>query len=329
MIKRFSDHLTVSKILRIFGHAKFAKKKRCFFCRFRQLYRLSDGRFKCARCGRRFSLATNTYLANSRLSLDEWYELLWWFAYEFTAHKTARETGLPQRLVHRCFSVIRRAIYDYELQAMVRFLGEVEVDETYIGPKFKNRRKKKREWFRKLDAVKRGRGANKLQQPVFGLYQRDGQVYIEFVQHVDKGTLQDIIRGRVVLNSRVYSDTWKSYHGLKKQGYCHHTVDHGREQYVKPTREVKVHINGIEGFWGYLKERLLKHHGVARKNLVFYVKELEFRFNNRRLSTEELISKLVQLLISERLLTLEDILSRTQLPEKVRTRFRHQISLKD
>ena len=61
---------------------------------------------------------------------------------------------------------------------MNQFLGEVEVDESYIGPKFKNRRKKRRDYYRKINAVKRGRAAKILHQPVFGLYQRNGRVYV-------------------------------------------------------------------------------------------------------------------------------------------------------
>jgi hypothetical protein len=43
----------------------------------------------------------------------------------------------------------------------------------------------------------------------------------------------------------------------------------------------KVYINGIEGFWSYAKERLLKFHGVSKDNFVYYLKELEFRYNFR------------------------------------------------
>jgi len=39
-----------------------------------------------------------------------------------------------------------------------------------------------------------------------------------------------------------------------------------------------VYINGIEGFWSYAKERLLKFHGVSKDNFIYYLKELEFRY---------------------------------------------------
>ncbi|MCH7927553.1 MAG: transposase [Candidatus Dadabacteria bacterium] len=74
--------------------------------------------------------------------------------------------------------------------------GAVEIDETYVGLKFKNGRKKNREYYRRVDAVKRGRGAKTLLQPVFGFYQRNGVVYVEFVCDAKKKTLQDIIKGK-------------------------------------------------------------------------------------------------------------------------------------
>ncbi|MBX0311550.1 MAG: hypothetical protein JHC31_07190 [Sulfurihydrogenibium sp.] len=33
--------------------------------------------------------------------------------------------------------------------------------------------------------------------------------------------------------------------------------------------------------WSYAKERLLKIHGVSKDNFIYYLKELEFRYNFR------------------------------------------------
>lgn len=251
----------------------------------------------CRKCRYSFSALTKTHLAKTRLPLDVWYELIWWFVYDFTANKTAKEVEFPQRLIHRCFSIIRKAIHDYEEAEMEKFFGEIEVDETYVGPKFRNRRKKSRDKLRRVNAVKRGRGAKTLLQPIFGIYQRNGTVYVKFVKDTGKKTLQKIIKGKIVLESDIYSDTWPSYKGLKKQGYKHETVDHGKEEYYKQAGRKKVHINGIEGFWGYMKERLLKHHGVSETNLIYYVKEQEFRFNYRNLSTEQMVAKIIKILV--------------------------------
>jgi transposase len=53
-------------------------------------------------------------------------------------------------------------------------------------------------------------------------------------------------------------------------------VDHG-----KRFSTGKVYINGLEGFWSYAKERLIKHHGVSKEKFPLYLKEMEFRYNNR------------------------------------------------
>jgi transposase len=59
-------------------------------------------------------------------------------------------------------------------------------------------------------------------------------------------------------------------------GFKHERIDKS----VKFTNG-KVYINGIEGFWSYAKERLLKFHGVSKDNFIYYLKELEFRYNFR------------------------------------------------
>jgi transposase len=59
-------------------------------------------------------------------------------------------------------------------------------------------------------------------------------------------------------------------------GYRHLKIDH-----KKKFASGKVYINGVEGFWSYAKERLIKHHGVSKERFPLYLKEMEFRYNNR------------------------------------------------
>ena len=76
---------------------------------------------------------------------------------------------------------------------------------------------------------------------------REMGLYSEFVCDAKKKTLQDIIKGKIVLQSNIYTDTWKSYRGLNKKGYHHEKTI--MVNYVKEKKGKKVHINGIEGFW--------------------------------------------------------------------------------
>ena len=59
-------------------------------------------------------------------------------------------------------------------------------------------------------------------------------------------------------------------------GYKHLSVDHKYK-----FKRGKVYINGIEGFWSFAKERLIKFHGVSKEKFIYYLKEQEWRYNNR------------------------------------------------
>ena len=41
------------------------------------------------------------------------------------------------------------------------------------------------------------------------------------------------------------------------------------------------HINGMEGFWSFAKTWLYHFRGIHRSYFHLYLKEIEFRFNNR------------------------------------------------
>ena len=56
----------------------------------------------------------------------------------------------------------------------------------------------------------------------------------------------------------------------------HLKVDH-----KKTFSSGKVYINGLEGFWSYAKQRLIKFHGVSKEKFPLYLKEMEFRYNHR------------------------------------------------
>jgi len=87
----------------------------------------------------------------------------------------------------------------------------------------------------------------------------------------------------------IYTDKFKGYDGLVMYGFRHQRIDHG-----KRFTNGKVYINGIEGFWSYAKGKLSKFHGLSPSNFRYYLKELEFRYNNR---DEDLFEKITKLLI--------------------------------
>lgn len=295
MNKVFTGNLTRARIRSILRAEKFGDRTRCPNCSYeRKLWSLGDGRWQCPRCSKKFGLLTDTVLSSTRFSLPEIYELLCWFELELTDRKIAQRLEVNYNRIHRFYLNLRKAILTYEERSIKLLEQRVEVDETYFGADFKNRKRKQREKLRKQGKVKRGRGANELKQAVFGIYERaDGVVYVKPVRDVTKPTLQDIIKGKVSIETTIYSDTWGSYNGLRKDFADHRTVAHKDNEYKRGDAS----INGIEGFWGYAKERLLKHHGMSADNFLLYLKEIEFRFNHRHLKSEQFINQLLGVIL--------------------------------
>ena len=58
--------------------------------------------------------------------------------------------------------------------------------------------------------------------------------------------------------------------------FRHARINH-REQFADRGN----HINGIENFWNQAKRRLRRYNGIPRAYFPLYLKELEWRFNDR------------------------------------------------
>jgi transposase len=219
-----------------------------------------------------------------RLTLAEWRRLLRWFLLGQSAAVIAQEARLERKRVLRALLLVR--------QGMVRDVsavcsGTVEIDETYLGGAWRNKRRGDR-----AQGTKRGRGTTK--QAVFGILCRGGQVWAEVVPNVEARTLLPLLHQRVTAGSVVCSDTFNSYTGIAAGGYVHRLVDHSQAC----SDRHGSHVNGLEGFWGYLKRRLAAKGGVRRERLPLYLAEYVWRYNHRRLSAPEQVRILLKLLQS-------------------------------
>ena len=118
-----------------------------------------------------------------------------------------------------------------------------------------------------------------------------GKVYTEIVPNAARKTLQNIIRGRVSLDSVIHSDGWRGYNGLVDVGYSkHYRVNHSADVFAIGD----VHINGIESFWSFAKRRLQKFNGVPTATFYLHLKECEYRFNHRNENLQLLLLKLLE-----------------------------------
>jgi transposase len=191
---------------------------------------------------------------------------------EISARKASQQLGISYPTAHKAFQLIRQSITAHSGDGHLFQDGEIEAKETY----FENRRA----------GWRAGNSQTKL--PVFGILERKGSVKVETLQDLDAEAVLNLTVKAVRRGSIVYTDRWGSYDALMFCGYKHLTVDHGRR-----FSRSDVHMNGLDSFWSYAKERMNKFHGVSKEKFPFYLKEMEFRYNHRH---ESIFNTLVRYL---------------------------------
>jgi len=243
--------------------------------------------YRCRDCRQHFSVRTGTVLAESRLPLQKWLMAIYMMT---TARKgipstqMARELGITQKSAWFLAQRIRETW-------MTSFNGDmgdiVEIDETYIGGKEKNKHTNKK--------LRAGRGAVG-KQAVLGILERDGRVVAMPINSTDRETLHGIINANVQKGATVYTDEHRSY--LNMAGYNHHAVCHSVGEYVRD----QAHTNGVESFWALLKRGYngIYHH-MSPKHLHRYINEFSFRHNTAEAGTMAFIDMTIEKMLNRRL----------------------------
>jgi hypothetical protein len=138
----------------------------------------------------------------------------------------------------------------------------VEVDESYIGGKARNRK---------------GRVPPK--EAVIALVERDGRVRSHHVADVTAKTLKPILKAQLDGRSYVMTDEGTVYPPITKGFGGHGTVNHSIEEYV---RGGFWHTNTVESYFSLLKRGLTgTYHHVSAHHLKRYLGEFDFRHNER------------------------------------------------
>ena len=225
----------------------------------------------CKRCLKQYSVKVGTIFEDSAIKLDKWMCAMWMMVNAkngVSSYEIARNLGVTQKtawfMMHRLRFVLQKGSMDRKL------MGEVEVDETYIGGKARNMHKDKQL------KVLRNEGHFR-KAVVIGMLERKGEVRTAVINRASATILTDQIRKHVLPGSTMYTDELGSYTKIGRE-YAHNVINHA-EAYVRGN----VHTNSIENFWSLLKRGIKGTYvSVEPFHLFRYLDEQSFRFNTRK-----------------------------------------------
>ncbi len=227
--------------------------------------------YSCQFCGHYEYPMVGTIFEGSSTSLRLWFHAMYLMASTrcgISAKQLEREIGVSYPTAWRMFKQIR-SMLDQDDDAPLS--GTVEMDETFIGGKPRHKLANKQE----------ARMFAEQKSKVLGAVERGGRVTVSVVPSRKASTLMPIATTRILPASTVYTDEFKSYRQLGREGYRHERVNHSQGVYV----DGDVHTNTIEGFWALLKGGLSGvYHSVSTQHLQSYLDEYAFRYNNRKIT---------------------------------------------
>ena len=224
--------------------------------------------------GYRFSVTTNTIFQDTKAPLKIWFKVGYLMLVAkkgvsaLQLHRVifGEDSGNDYRttwyMCHRWRAAMKGDV--------LPLTGEVEVDETYVGGKDKNRHRSKRK------SISGGSG----KVAVIGAIARKGMVVAKAIERTDANTLQSFVHETVSENvSLVATDEASGYRGLKKQGVPHESVSHAKGEYVRGN----VHTANLDSFWSLFKRGIIgSFHHVSKEYLPLYLNEFSYRHNNRK-----------------------------------------------
>jgi transposase-like protein len=244
-----------------------------------KVWKCAGNKYMCANTGKYFNVKTGTLFDNTKISLQKWFIAIWLL----TSHKKgissaqlAKDLGVTHKTAWHMSHRIRNC---FCLDPEPELNNIIEVDETFVGGKNKNRHKDKKV------PMSTGR-SYKDKVPVLGVLERGGKLVAYVIPDTKMKSIQPILRKIIKPEAVLISDEWMAYNGMNS--HCSHfIVNHSKKEYVNIDNP-EIHTNTIEGFWGIFKRGIIGiYNRVSKKHIQRYVNEFVFRYNTRKMKESE------------------------------------------
>ena len=244
---------------------RWPERVRCPDCGATEVWNMTPPFYRCAHCGYDFTVTAGTLLADTHKPLRLWFEAIW----EVTHQKAgASALGLQRVLGLGSYRTAWNWLHKLR-RAMVRpgrdrLSGVVEVDETFLGgPR----------------PGKRGRGAAGKTLVLIAAQadgRKIGRIRLARIANASAASLEPAVQGAVESGTRIQTDDWSGYGGLKKLGYAHEVIHLA----TALGDNLLPRVNLVASL---LKRWLLGTHqgAVSPSHLDYYLDEFTFRFNRR------------------------------------------------
>ncbi|TAM45852.1 MAG: IS1595 family transposase [Acidobacteria bacterium] len=258
---------------------RWAQRVSCPRCGNKRVHILSrPWTWQCKKCspnGYRFSPLVGTIVENTNYPLRAWFQVIYLMCQSkkgisaLQIHRTIG-SGSYRTAWYMCHR-IRAAMQSDEFQKLT---GVVEVHETYLGGKAKNRHGGGIGGGKNMYEGGRGTAGKTI---VIGAIARKGNVVASLIENTKEATMVGFVRS--VVSEKVKLVATDEHENYKDLGLPHKSVNHSRKQYV----HVNVHTSNIDSFWSLLKRGMVgTFYKVSKAYLPLYLNEFSFRYNARK-----------------------------------------------